>query len=97
MQSYWFGDAGYGRCKMFIGDSNAIIDRVRSISTSMDSFVPLQWEQAVLCGASRDRIDYLARLQAVCIAAAEFSIREQYSRKDAELLQMVRTLSLIHI
>ncbi|MFY9801034.1 MAG: NOP5/NOP56 family protein [Methanoregula sp.] len=95
MQSYWFGDVGDGRCKMFIGDSNAIIDRVRSISTSMDSFVPLQWEQAVLCGASRDRIDYLARLQAVCIAAAELSIREQYSRKDAELLQMVRTLDEI--
>ena len=29
---------------------------------------------------------------AVCIAAAERSIREHYSGKDAELLQMVRTL-----
>ena len=61
----------------------------------MDSFIPLEWEQAVLCGACRDRIDYLAKLQAVCIAAAERSIREQYSRKDAELLQMVRTLDEI--
>ena len=95
MQSYWFGDVGDGRCTLFIGDSHAIIDRVRSICPSMASFVPLEWEQAVLCGACRDRIDYLARLQAVCIAAAERSIREQYSRKDAELLQMVRTLDEI--
>jgi nucleolar protein 56 len=61
----------------------------------MDSFIPLGWEQAVLCGACSDRRDYLAKLQAVCIAAAERSIREQYSRKDAELLQMVRTLDEI--
>jgi nucleolar protein 56 len=58
----------------------------------MDFFKPLEWEQAVLCGVCRDRVDYLVRLQAVCIAAAEHSIREQYSTKDAELLQMVRTL-----
>ncbi len=95
MQSYWFGDMGDGRCALFHGDVNAIIDRVRSISTSMDSFVPLDWEQALRCGACRDRSDYLARLQAVCITAAERSVREQYSRKDAELLQMVRTLDEI--
>ncbi|MCK9591255.1 MAG: NOP58 family protein [Methanoregula sp.] len=95
MHSYWFGDVVEGRCILFIGDSNAIIDRVQSITPSMDSFIPLEWEQAVLCGACRDRIDYLGRLQEVCIAAAERSIREQYSRKDAELLQMVRTLDEI--
>ncbi|HZK30948.1 MAG TPA: NOP5/NOP56 family protein [Methanoregula sp.] len=95
MQSYWFGDVGDGHCTLFIGDSNAVIDRIRSVSTSMDSFIPLDWEQAVLCGACRDRADYLARLQALCIADAERSIREQYSRKDAELLQMVRTLDEI--
>ncbi len=95
MQSYWFGDVEDGRCTLFIGDSHAIIDRVQSIITSMDTFVPPDWEQAVLCGACRDRHEYLARLQAVCIAAAERSIREHYSRKDAELLQMVRTLDEI--
>ena len=95
MQSYWFGDVGDGCCTLFIGDLNAIIDRIRSISSSMDSFIPLGWEQAVLCGACSDRIDYLAKLQVVCIAAAERSIRDQYSRKDAELLQMVRTLDEI--
>lgn len=95
MQSYWFGDVGDGYCTLFIGDSHAIIERIRSISANMDFFVPLEWEQAVLCNACSDRIDYLARLQAVCIASAERSIREQYSRKDAELLQMVRTLDEI--
>jgi len=95
MQSYWFGDVKDGRCKVFIGDPDAQINRLRAISTSMESFVPLEWEEAVLCGACSDRVDYLARLQAVCIAAAERSIREQYSRKDAELLQMVRTLDEI--
>ena len=55
----------------------------------------LEWEQAVLCGVCSDRVDYLAKLQAVCITAAERSIREQYSGKDAELLQMVRTLDEI--
>ncbi len=95
MQSYWFGDVEDGRCTLFIGDSHAIIDRIQSISTSMETYVPPDWEQAVFCGACRDRQDYLARLQAVCIAAAERSIREQYSKKDAELLQMVRTLDEI--
>ena len=84
-----------GDAPLFIGDSHAIIDRIQSISTSMDTYVPPDWEQAVFCGACRDRQDYLARLQAVCIAAAERSIWEQYSKKDAELLQMVRTLDEI--
>ena len=95
MQSYWFGDVEDGRCTLFTGDSHAIIDRIQSIVTSMDTFVPPDWEHAVLCGACRDRGEYLARLQAACIEAAERLIREHYSRKDAELLQMVRTLDEI--
>jgi nucleolar protein 56 len=58
----------------------------------MDEFTPPDWQQAVACGFCSDRADYLSRLQAVCIAAAERSVREHYSGKDAELLQMVRTL-----
>jgi nucleolar protein 56 len=95
MQSYWYGDVSEGCCTLFIGDLNAMIDRIRSISASMDSFIPLEWEQAVLCGACRDRSEYVGKLQTVCIAAAERSIRDQYSRKDAELLQMVRMLDEI--
>ena len=95
MQSYWFGDVCDERCRVFTGNNQAIIDRVHSTLTSMESFIPPEWEQAVICGACRDRQEYLARLQAVCIAAAERSVRDQYSRKDAELLQMVRTLDEI--
>jgi len=92
MQSYWFGDVSERCCTLFIGDLNTTIDRVQSISGRQDTNTPLDWQQAVLCGACHDRNDYLAKLQEICIAAAERSIREQYSKKDAELLQMVRTL-----
>ena len=92
MQSYWFGDVGEGRCSPFTGDINAMVSRILSLSTQMDTFTPPDWQQAVSCGFCSDRADYLARLQAVCIAAAERSVREHYSGKDAELLQMVRTL-----
>ena len=95
MQSYWFGDIEDGRCTKFMGDSHAVIDRIQSIFTSMDTFIPPDWEQALLCGACHDREEYLARLQAICIGAAERSITEQFSKKDAELLQMIRTLDEI--
>jgi nucleolar protein 56 len=92
MQSYWFGDVGDGHCLPFTGDLNAMVSRILSLSTQLDTFTPPDWQQAVSCGFCSDRADYLARLQAVCIAAAERSVREHYAGKDAELLQMVRTL-----
>lgn len=92
MQSYWFGDVGDGQCSPFTGDAGAMVSRILSLSAQMDTFAPPDWQQAVACGICSDRADYLARLQAVCIAAAERSVREHYSGKDAELLQMVRTL-----
>ncbi len=92
MQSYWFGDVAEGHCSAFTGDVNAMVSRILSLSTQMDAFTPPDWHQAVSCGFCSDRADYLARLQAVCIAAAEHSVREHYAGRDAELLQMVRTL-----
>jgi len=92
MQSYWFGDVGDGCCSPFAGDTSAMVSRILSLSTQMDTFTPPDWQQAVSCGFCSDRADYLVLLQAVCIAAAERSVREHYSGKDAELLQMVRTL-----
>ena len=92
MRSYWFGDVEDGQCTPSGGDAQAKADRVRSIRTSMDPFIPLTWETAVACGACRDRADYIANLREVCFAAADRDIRQQYSGKDAELLQMVRTL-----
>jgi len=92
MQSYWFGDIGEGCSVPFAGDTNAMVSRILSLSAQPDTFTPPDWQQAVACGFCSDRADYLAHLQAVCIAAAERSVREHYSGKDAELLQMVRTL-----
>jgi len=69
-----------------------LVSRILSPSMRMDEFTPPDWQQAVSSGFCSDRADYLRRLQAVCIAAAERSVREHYSGKDAELLQMVRTL-----
>jgi nucleolar protein 56 len=92
MQSYWFGDVGEGSCSPFAGDVNAMLSRLRSLSMQQDTFTLVEWQQAVACGVCSDRAGYLALLQAVCIAAAERSVREHYAGKDAELLQMVRTL-----
>ena len=92
MQSYWFGDVGEGCCSPCNGNADIIADHILSLSPHMETFIPLEWEQAVTCGFCTDRSDYLAKLHAVCITIAERSIREQYSGKDAELLQMVRTL-----
>lgn len=92
MPSYWFGDVDGGLCIPFSGDAREIAGRIRSIRTSMDSFIPLQWEQAVSCGICHDRAEYIARLREVCFVAAERDIREQYAGKDTELLHMVRTL-----
>ena len=92
MQSCWFGDVEAGQCTSFTGDAAACARRVREIRTSMDAFVPLDWQQAVACGVCRDRAEYLAMLQRVCIAGSEQAVREQYAAKDVELLQMVRTL-----
>jgi len=91
MRSYWFGDVEDGLCTPAGGDAHSKADRARSI-TSMDNYVPPDWELAVECGVCRDRADYIAKLREICFAAAERDIREQYSGKDAELLQMVRTL-----
>jgi nucleolar protein 56 len=92
MQSYWFGDVGDGACSPFTGDTSALVSRVLTLSAQMDTPVPVDWQKAVSCGFCTDRADYLSRLQAVCIAVAEQSVREHYAGKDAELLQMVRTL-----
>ncbi len=95
MRSFWFGDIDDGHCMSFTGDFNALIDRVQSIIVSSTSNTPPDWEQAVRCGICHNRQEYLSQLQEVCIGIAERTIREQYSRKDAELLQMVRTLDEI--
>jgi len=95
MQSYWFGDDMDGRCQPFTGDRDAIVSRILSLSKRMDFNAIPDWQVAVSCGFCQNRAEYLARLHDACIAVAERSVKEQYSGKDAELLQMVRTLDEI--
>ena len=92
MQVYWFGEVTGEGCTPSEGDSVAIATRIRSLRASMDTFVPLDWQQAVRCGVCRDRGEYLSKLQNVCIAASELGVTASYAGKDVELLQMVRTL-----
>jgi nucleolar protein 56 len=92
MQSYWFGDVDGGQCTLFAGEAPAVAERVRSIQTSMDTFVPLVWDIAVDCGFCQDRAEYISRLREVCFLNAEEEIRRRYGGRDTELLQMVRTL-----
>jgi nucleolar protein 56 len=92
MESYWFGDVTDGRCVPFTGDTDALVSRILALSARPDPGILPDWQEAVSCGFCPDRADYLARLQTVCIAASERSVRERYSGRDAELLQMVRTL-----
>jgi nucleolar protein 56 len=95
MPSYWFGEVEPGCCLPFTGDVQDIAARIRSIRTTIDTFVPLSWEMALRCGVCTDRLDYLAKIREVCFFAAEREIREIYGGKDAELLQMVRMLDEI--
>ena len=92
MRSYWFGDLDNGVWKPVPGDVPLRAGRISTIHTSLEDFVPLTWEDAVSCGICSSRLEYIAALREVCFFAAEQEIRERYAGKDAELLQMVRTL-----
>ena len=92
MQSYWFGDVDGEVCTPFAGTASARARHVLSLRATMDGFVPLDWENAVACGAAGGRDEYLSALRELCFVIAEQEIREQYAGKDTELLQMVRTL-----
>nr|WP_319376861.1 NOP5/NOP56 family protein [uncultured Methanoregula sp.] len=95
MRSYWFGDLEDGVCTPFLGDVPLRADRVAALRTNLEDFVPLAWEDARECGICTSREDYLSALREVCFFAAEQEIRDRYAVKDAELLQMVRTLDEI--
>jgi nucleolar protein 56 len=92
MRSYWFGDREEDVCTPFLGDVPLRADRVAALRTNLEDFVPLAWEDARECGICTSREEYLSALREVCFFAAEQEIRDRYAVKDAELLQMVRTL-----
>jgi nucleolar protein 56 len=92
MQRYWFGDVMEGGCIRAEGDATALADRVSSLSTRMEGFVPLHWEQARECGAVPDRAGYLAMLREVTSLLAEGKIQAWSARGDTVLIQKVRML-----
>jgi nucleolar protein 56 len=92
MQHYWFGDVEGGVCTPAKGGIEELSRRLDGLRTSMDTFVPLSWEDAVACGVGGDRRDYLDRLRALCTRRAEAAIGAYYQQSDIELLQMVRML-----
>jgi len=92
MGSCWFGDITDGACTPIIGDATAYAKRVHDLVSQRAEITFPDWNLAVVCGICKDRAEYLALLQKVCIAGSEEAVREQYSAKDMELLQMVRTL-----
>jgi nucleolar protein 56 len=93
MPSYWFGEVEADACIPFHGDAPALASRIRSISAGTGTpFRQPDWELAVRCGACSGRADYIAKLHDACMILAEQEVQNQYSGKDVELLQMVRTL-----
>ncbi|MDD3622581.1 MAG: RNA-processing protein [Methanofollis sp.] len=89
MERYWFGDLDEGRWDLAGSDPETLTRRIRTLGPEL--LIP-DWRQAEECGAVPDREAYLASLRAACIALARERVAEEFSEKDVELLQMVRTL-----
>ncbi len=92
LQRYWFGDVDEGGCRAAGTDPAALARWVDDIRTSMESYVPIDWEVARDCGVARTREEYIDLLRLVCIARAREKIAVSYQARDVELLQMVRML-----
>ncbi|MEI6842323.1 MAG: RNA-processing protein [Methanomicrobiales archaeon] len=92
MQSYWFGDVGENGCTPYQGGPEALAKRLDTIKISLGTFVPFDWNDAGKCSFTPNREEYIRKLRELCFYLAEAGITRQYESRDAELLQMVRTL-----
>ena len=92
LQRYWFGDVDEQGCRSAGTDPAALAKRAATLRTSMESYVPIEWETARDCGVVRDREGYIDLLRAVCTTIARDRIAVAYQGRDVELLQMVRML-----
>ena len=92
LQRYWFGDVDEQGCRSAGTDPAALAKRAATLRTSMESYVPIEWETARDCGVVRDREEYIDLLRAVCTTLARDKIAVAYQGRDVELLQMVRML-----
>ena len=92
MQSYWFGDVDENGCNMVPGGLDVLVSRFGHLHIIPDQFVPFDWSLAKSCGCMMDREEYIGRLRQLCFYLAEQGITHAYEGRDAELLQMIRTL-----
>jgi nucleolar protein 56 len=92
MQSYWFGDVDDNGCTPYRGGPEALAKRLETIKTSPGMFIPFDWRSASKCSFTSDRGEYIRKLRDLCFFLADAGITRQYESRDAELLQMVRTL-----
>jgi nucleolar protein 56 len=95
MQSYWFGDVDENGCRPAPPGLASLISRIESLHMIRGSFVPFKWNPAGMCGLAWVRSEYIARLRQLCFFLAEQEIARKYGARDAELLQMIRTLDEI--
>ena len=90
---YWWGEIeDDGACTPAPADEAAALERLASLETPMDRWVPAGWEDAVACGAVADRAAYLARLHRLASRLAAARVAEAFRGPDIELAQMVRAL-----
>jgi nucleolar protein 56 len=92
MQSYWFGDVDERGCRPVQGGLDAFVSRFEHLKITLDQFTPFDWRLAENCGGTQNREAYIGRLRQLCFYLAEQGITHAYEGRDAELLQMVRTL-----
>ncbi len=92
MQSYWFGDVDESGCTPAPSDLSSLVARVDSLSKAQDRIIPFTWDQAGISGPGWTRTDYIARLRVLCFFLSEREIARRFEDRDAELLQMIRTL-----
>lgn len=92
MRSYWFGDMDEHGCTRAEGDLDALTRRLLSLKAGPGDIVPMDWTQAVECGAVEDREDYLGKLREICLRAGRDRVAASLGGKDTELIQMVMLL-----
>jgi nucleolar protein 56 len=95
MQSYWFGDVDENGCRPASPGLASLVSRMESLQKIRGRFVPFMGDDAGMCGLAWTRKEYIARLRQLCFFLAEQEIARQYGNRDAQLLQMIRTLDEI--
>ena len=92
MQSYWFGDVDENGCTPAPSELSSLVARFESLRRVRGRFIPFEWDPAGTGGPAWSRAEYISRLRKLCFFLAEQEIARNYGTRDAELLQMIRTL-----